>query len=91
MLEERMKGKFHHLAVAVTKKNGFIKFHESKQNESGSILLEHINMQNDEIITYNVESVSLSELARKIGTTPVDFIKLNIEGAEYELFDNIND
>jgi FkbM family methyltransferase len=91
MLEESTKGKFHHLAIAVTKKDGFITFHESRQNESGSILLEHINMQNDEITTYNVESVSLSELVRRIGTTSVDFIKLDIEGAEYELLDKICD
>ena len=91
MLEEITKGKFHHLAIAVTKKDGFITFHESRQNESGSILLEHINMQNDEITTYNVESVSLSELVRRIGTTPVDFIKLDLIGAEYDLLDNISD
>ena len=91
MLEESTKGKFHHLAIAVTKKDGFITFHESRQNESGSILLEHFNMRNDEITTYNVESVSLSELVRRIGTTPVDFIKLDLEGAEYELLDKISD
>ena len=91
MLEESTKGKFHHLAIAVTKKDGFITFHESKQNESGSILLEHINIQKDEITSYNVESVSLSELVQRIGTTPVDFIKLDLEGAEYELLDKISD
>ena len=91
MLEEITKGKFHHLAIAVTKKDGFITFYESRQNESGSILLEHINMQNDEITTYNVESVSLSELVRRIGITPVDFIKLDLEGAEYDLLDKISD
>ena len=48
-------------------------------------------MQNDEITSYNVESVSLSELVRRIGTTPVDFIKLDLEGAEYELLDNLSD
>jgi len=91
LLEESTKGKFRHLAIAVTKKNGFITFHESSQNESGSILLEHTNMQNDEIITYNVESLNLRELVRRIGTTPIDFMKLDLEGAEYELLDEISD
>ena len=91
ILEETTKGKFHHLALAVTQKDGFITFHESRQNESGSILSEHNNMQNDEIRTYNVESVNLRELVRRIGTTPIDFIKLDLEGAEYELLNEISD
>lgn len=91
ILEETTKGKFHHLALAVTQKDGIIKFHESEQNESGSILSEHINIQNDDITTYNVESVNLRELVRRIGTTPIDLIKLDLEGAEYELLNEIND
>lgn len=90
MLEESMKGKFHHLPIAVTEKDGFITFHESRKNESGSILLEHTNMQNDEITTYGVESVSLSALVKRVGTTFVDFLKLDLEGAEYALLDNIS-
>lgn len=91
VLEEITKGKFQHLAVAVTKKVGFITFYESRQNESGSILIDHINIQNDEITKYNVESVRLSELVRRIGITHVDFIKLDLEGAEYDLLDKISD
>lgn len=90
ILEETTKGKFHHLALAVTQKDGFITFNESRQNESGSILTEHINIQNDEIISYNVESVNLRELVRRIGITPIDLIKLDLEGAEYELLNEIS-
>lgn len=90
-LEKSSGGKFHHLAIAVTMKNGFVTFYESKQNESGSILEEHNNMQNDEIKTYNVESLSLQGLVQRIRQTPIDFIKLDIEGAEYELLAEIKD
>jgi FkbM family methyltransferase len=91
ILEKTSKGRFRHLALAVTKINGFITFHESRQNESGSILSEHINVQNDDIIKYNVESVNLRELVRRIGKKPIDLIKLDLEGAEYELLNEIND
>lgn len=90
MLEESMNGRFQHLAIAVTQENGFVTFHESNNNESGSILPEHTNMRNDEIIQYKVESLSLCELAKRIGTTPIDFLKLDIEGAEYDLLAEIN-
>ena len=90
IIEENTKGKFHHLPLAITKENGFITFNESEQNESGSILLEHTNIRNDDIKTYKVESVNLQELVRRIGLSPIDFIKLDLEGAEYKLLDGIN-
>lgn len=90
-LEKVTKGKFSYLPVAVTRKDGLIEFHESRQNESGSILSEHINIKNDDIITYSVESVTLQELVKRVGATPIDFIKLDIEGAEYELLSDISD
>jgi FkbM family methyltransferase len=91
LLEESAQGKFHYLPLAVAKKDGFITFHESRQNESGSILSDHINMRNDEITTYDVESVTLSGLARRIDANSVDFLKLDLEGAEYELLGSITE
>ena len=89
LFEESTKGKFQHLAIAVTGKDESITFYESKLNESGSILSDHTNVRNDEIITYDVESVSLRELVRRIGTTSIDFLKLDLEGAEYGLLETI--
>lgn len=91
ILEDTTKGKFRCLPLAVTPINGFITFHESRQNESGSILSSHTNMQNDDTITYSVESVNLKGLVQRIGATPVDFLKLDLEGAEYELLNEIGD
>ncbi len=84
-------GKFHHLAVAVADKDGLITFNESNKNESGSILLDHTNVRNDEITTYEVETVSLRGLVHRTGTTAVDFLKLDLEGAEYDLLAKITD
>jgi FkbM family methyltransferase len=91
ILEDITKGKFRHLPLAVTPKSGFITFHESQQNESGSILADHTNILNDDITTYTVESVNLRELLRRIGANPVDFIKLDLEGAEYDLLNDISE
>src|SRR5215203_476629 len=78
-------GRFVHLPLAVTQRNGVLTFHESRQNESGSILAEHTNVRHDETVTYDVESVSLAELRRRVGGNTVDFLKLDLEGAEYDL------
>ena len=91
IIEESTKGKFRHLALAITGENGFITFNESEQNESGSILSGHTNIINDDIKTYEVESVNLHELVRRIGLTPIDFIKLDLEGAEYKLLEGISE
>ena len=35
--------------------------------------------------TYEVEAVTLGELVKRVGVAVVDLIKLDLEGAEYEL------
>ena len=91
ILEETTKFRFRYLALAVTKTNGVVAFNQSRQNESGSVLSEHTNVKHDDIETYNVESVNLRELVRRIGIVPIDLVKLDLEGAEYELLDEIGD
>ena len=88
-LEERSEGRFKHLALAVTSTEGGITFHESAENQSGSILNDHSNVMTDTITTYDVESVTLKSLIQRIDRTQVDFLKLDLEGAEYDLLNNI--
>jgi len=90
-LEVTTGGHFHYLPLAVTRTNGLHTFHESNDFESGSILPEHVNVKNNETTSYTVESVSLAELVRRIGTTPVDYIKLDLEGVEYDLLKGVKD
>lgn len=90
-LEVSSEGRFTHLALAVSSENGTVQFHESKQNESGSLLPEHTNIRNDDINHYEVESVTLRELVRRLGRTSVDILKLDLEGAEYGLFDDMTE
>lgn len=87
-LEATSGGRFRHLPLAVSAVSGTMTFHESRQNESGSLLSGHTNVVNDEIVTYEVESVTLGALQRRLGPH-VDLLKLDLEGAEYGLFEQV--
>ena len=89
-LEEKTNGQFKHLQYAVTAKDGKLTFHESAENQSGSILDDHSNVMRDTIKTYDVESISLSTLMKYIEAPQVDLLKLDLEGAEYELLRNVS-
>jgi FkbM family methyltransferase len=84
-LQQITNGHFQYLPLAVSKHCGPIVFHESVSNESGSVLAQHANVARDTIRTYPVEAVDLMELVRRIGGQSIDLIKLDLEGAEYEL------
>ncbi len=88
-LEARTQGRFRHLALAVARDCGRVQFHESKYNESGSLLKEHANVRRDEIATYDVQVVDLPELVRRVAADRIDLLKLDLEGAEYELLAGI--
>src|SRR5437899_890731 len=61
-LQEISQGNFQYLPLALSKQTGTLIFHESAQNESGSVLSEHTNVVHDEIRSYPVEAVSLVDL-----------------------------
>ena len=90
-LEERFAGRFKHLPLAVSATNGNITFHESAENQSGSILNDHTNVMNDSVHSYTVESVTLHSLIQRIQKPDVDLLKLDLEGAEYELLSAITE
>ena len=88
-LEEKFLGKFIHLPVAVSSLNGELVFHESDINESGSLMDNHINVISDKIKSYSVESMTLPSLVKACGVERVSILKLDIEGAEYQLLADI--
>jgi FkbM family methyltransferase len=89
VIVKKYAGKFHHIPAAVSTKNGSIIFHETLDNESGSILEGHKNILNDTIRKYEVESMNLPTLVNKLNVEQVDLIKLDLESAEFELLSNI--
>ncbi len=84
-LEEQYPGRFVHVPCAIAAADGQLTFHESRVNESGSLLADHVNVVNDEITSYDVEAVTLPCLLARLSLNTVDILKLDLEGAEYKL------
>lgn len=89
IVENKYKGLFFHLPFAVVNQSGKIYFHESVENASGSILNDHVNIKKDEVVTYEVEALSITDLKNRIGSK-IDILKLDLEGAEFGLIENLN-
>lgn len=88
-LEQKSRGNFQHIKKAVASNNVTLTFYESKTNESGSLLTDHVNVRTDQTNEYEVETITLSELKKFSPAEQLDFLKLDLEGAEYGLFDAI--
>ncbi|HEX7779911.1 MAG TPA: FkbM family methyltransferase [Vicinamibacterales bacterium] len=85
LLEIRHPGRFVHVPCALAAVDGMLTFHESRVNESGSLLTDHVNVIQDETTSYDVEAIRLGSLLKRLGVETVDILKLDLEGAEYEL------
>lgn len=83
-------GRFKHLPLAISSDSGTLTFYESRQNESGSLISNHTNILHDTIVTYEVESVTLVDLLKRIDYKQVAMLKLDLEGAEYDLLQGMN-
>lgn len=88
-LEAQHPGRFEHVPCAIAASDGTLTFHESRVNESGSLLTDHVNVVHDETTSYDVEAVSLATLLKRVGVETVDILKLDLEGAEYELLERM--
>lgn len=88
-LESQHSGRFQHLPWALAATDGTLTFHESLINESGSLFSDHVNVLHDETISYDVEAVTLDTLRSRVGVDTVDILKLDLEGAEYELLEGL--
>jgi FkbM family methyltransferase len=86
-LEAKYPGRFKHLPCAISAADGTLTFHESRVNESGSLFADHVNVVHDETTSYDVEAVTLNTLLKRVGVETVDMLKLDLEGAEYDLFE----
>ncbi|MDA9773315.1 FkbM family methyltransferase [Saprospiraceae bacterium] len=85
---ENKYNKFKHVPYAVGWKNDTITFHESVNNISGSLMGNHKNIVANETIAYDVEVINIPTLLSKVNVDKVDFLKLDLEGAEFDLFEN---
>lgn len=88
-IEDKSAGHFTHLQYALSIENGMVTFNESIQNESGSLLDDHINIRTDQTRSYQVKTITLRDIPQLIKHDSVHLLKVDIEGAEYDVFNKI--
>ena len=88
---EKKHNNLRYLKYAIVAVSRTIEFHESIDNESGSISNNHQNIKKDSIKSYEVEAVNLLSLIKKSNVSEVDYIILDLECAEYELINSLKE
>ncbi len=75
--------------VAVSDKNGVIKFYE-RNISSQSSLYEYSNLENDKIIkSYDIETINLIDYMEKLNIKNIDILKLDVEGKELDIIKSL--
>lgn len=77
--------------IALTNYNGEATFYfpENKEYISGSIQKENVGWQKLSNLGVNVTCNKLSTIMDNLGITKIDYLKLCIEGSEYDVVENI--
>ena len=88
-LEKKSNGLFTHLPYALGCSDEELTFYESANNQSGSLRDDHVNITQDEINEYKVQCLTIPNLLIRHDIQKVDYFKLDIEGAEYDLINNL--
>lgn len=82
---EKTEGHFKYYKYAISDTNGTRPFFESIENVSGSFLNTHINVKQDTIRSYDVETVTLNKIFEILNVDYIDLLKMDIEGEEYSV------
>jgi len=85
----RHADRLHLHPVALAGTTGSATFYEAVDQISGSLFEDHVNARR--AIAYPVPSMTLEDLAAHIGVSRIDVLKLDIEGAEYEVLASAGD
>lgn len=86
-LADRSGGRFVFHARAIGSQPGSATFHESQQNVSGSMMAGHYNVRHDAVSSYDVEVITLDAALSSLPGGRADLVKMDVEGAEYEVLD----
>lgn len=87
---QKINDKFHFYEFGISSKSGSIEFYLPKNPEhvSGSIIAQ----KNIDIMKkVNVEMKSLKDITNELGHKHIDVLKMDIEGSEYDVIENILD
>lgn len=90
-VEQTSSGRFVYHNDAIGGERGQATFHESQQHVSGSMYTGHKNVQNDDIVSYDVKVITLADAIAQAPGGKVDLIKMDIEGAERGALDGASD
>ena len=85
---DRLPSKFSFFGYGISDKSGFVDFYlpKNSQHVSGSF----INQANvDEKQAIKVEMKSLNDIALQLGHKKIDVLKMDIEGAEYQVLESV--
>jgi FkbM family methyltransferase len=75
--------------VALSANSGSATFYEAVDQISGSLFGEHVNAKS--AVSYPVRCFTFDDLMDELGLARIDLLKLDIEGAEYEVLASIGD
>lgn len=85
---QRLADKFHFYEFGINNKSGFIDFYLPKNSEfvSGSLVVqENVDVLNK----VSVQVKCLEDIMKELGHTHIDVLKMDIEGSEYDVIENI--
>jgi len=88
-----LPNKFHFHPWAITAKNGTLKFYPrvKKDGSRSSVMFTIVVQGNSVENAIEVPAFCLSSVANKLGHTRIDLLKMDIEGAEYEVLEGLLD
>ena len=87
---EQTAGRFTYHKRAMAAAAGPLRFFESVASVSGSFMTGHIHVRRDETTTYHVATTSIDGIFELLNVERIDVLKLDIEGAEYEVLESVS-
>ena len=89
----RLPAKFHFRPWAVTAQDGNLKFYPRlrKDGSKSDVMFTMIPEEETKGDVIEVPAYCLSTITEKLGHTRIDLLKMDIEGAEYEVLDGLVD
>lgn len=71
---------------AISEKNGVVTYSKNSESDAFSIMPD----SSDKGIPVSIESITIDSLMDDLNLKEIDFVKMDIEGAEAKIFENIN-
>ena len=88
-MEEKFPS-FRFVSAALGANIGQTIFHQSVNNVSGSLYADHINIRSNSSEDFSVEVLNVMGVLDLVQKETIDLLKLDIEGAEYEIIKDLN-